>query len=157
MDDLPPLPLPWNYVYIWDEPGGVAHRDFSVARRNGTACDRVLTVYTADQMREYARAASAAQPPQPVAEPTDPLHDDAYVRAIALGFPQGDPRRWTLCRIADRIEAATPQPPQAVELTADDVWRNEQIMAINARAGLQMPLLMELVRAVLDAAKGSKL
>lgn len=37
---------------------------------------------------------------------SDPLHDDAYLRGVALGFPQGDTRRWTLCRIADRVEAA---------------------------------------------------
>jgi hypothetical protein len=51
---------------------------------------------------------------QEQAEPvalTDPLHDDAYLRAIALGFPTGDARRWTLCRIADRIEQTPPRKP----------------------------------------------
>jgi hypothetical protein len=55
------------------------------------------------------RAALAQQKQgEPVA--TDPLHDDAYLRAIALGFPVGDARRWTLCRIADRIEQKQGEP-----------------------------------------------
>jgi hypothetical protein len=56
----------------------------------------------------------AAQPAQEPVALTDPLHDDAYVRAIALGFPAGDMRRWALCRIADRIEAAA-QPAQEAQ------------------------------------------
>ena len=53
-------------------------------------------------------------PPAVAAVHTDPLYDDAYLRGVALGFPQGDSRRWNLCRIADRIEAAQPwQEPVA--------------------------------------------
>ena len=64
-----------------------------------------------DDFREDARAALVAALAQPAAsgEPADPLHDNAYLRGVALGFPQGDTRRWHLCRIADCIEAATPQ------------------------------------------------
>ena len=33
-------------------------------------------------------------------------------------------------------------------LTDEQIWTSDEIMAINARAGLQMPTLMELVRAI---------
>jgi hypothetical protein len=54
--------------------------------------------------RMGARISQGAGRMSDLPPPTDPLHDDAYLRAVALGFPAGDPRRWTLCRIADRIE-----------------------------------------------------
>jgi len=40
-----------------------------------------------------------------MSDTTDSLYGDAYIRGVALGFPQGDMRRWTLCRSADRLEA----------------------------------------------------
>jgi len=55
--------------------------------------------------------APAAQAEQPT--PTDPLYDDAYLRGVALGLPEGDSRRWHLCRIADRIEHRE-QPTQGL-------------------------------------------
>lgn len=34
----------------------------------------------------------------------DPLYDDAYIRGVAIGFAEGDSRRETLLRIADRVQ-----------------------------------------------------
>lgn len=34
----------------------------------------------------------------------DPLYDDAYLRGVAVGFAEGDSRRETLLRIADRVQ-----------------------------------------------------
>jgi uncharacterized Fe-S cluster-containing protein len=34
----------------------------------------------------------------------DPLYDDAYLRGVAIGFPEGDSRRETMLRIADRVQ-----------------------------------------------------
>ena len=46
-----------------------------------------------------------------------------------------------------------PLSQEPLTLTDEQVWNSEEIMSINARAGLHMPLLMELVRAVLAAAQ----
>jgi hypothetical protein len=70
-----------------------------------TACARAA---------EFLRAALAQQQQAEPVALTDPLHDDAYLRAIALGFPTGDARRWTLCRIADRIGQTPPRKPSAI-------------------------------------------
>lgn len=35
---------------------------------------------------------------------TTPLHDDAYIRGVAVCFPEGDSRRDTLLEIADRMQ-----------------------------------------------------
>lgn len=34
----------------------------------------------------------------------DPLYDDAYLRGVAIGFPEGDSRRETILSIADRVQ-----------------------------------------------------
>jgi len=54
---------------------------------------------------------------QAVREPGDPLHDDAYVRGVAVGFVEDDSRRTTLLRIADRMQklAASPQPEPSAQ------------------------------------------
>ena len=69
-----------------------------------------------EHMWPAASQAQAAPAPEPsaqaVREPGDPLHDDAYVRGVAVGFVEDDSRRTTLLRIADRMQklAASPQP-----------------------------------------------
>ena len=54
--ELPPLPEPWEYCYEWDTPYGL-HRKFNASHYNGTPCTNQVLVFTADQMRTYARAA----------------------------------------------------------------------------------------------------
>lgn len=61
--NLPTLPDPWDYCYEWDGPWGT--RKFSADRHNGMTPTRSVPLYTADQMREYARAALAAAPAAP--------------------------------------------------------------------------------------------
>ena len=66
-------------------------------------------------------AAPAPEPSaQAVREPGDPLHDDAYVRGVAVGFAEDDSRRTTLLRIADRMQklAAAPQPAPSAQAVA---------------------------------------
>lgn len=68
-----------------------------------------------------AQAAPAPEPSaQAVREPGDPLHDDAYVRGVAVGFVEDDSRRTTLLRIADRMQklAAAPQPAPSAQAVA---------------------------------------
>ena len=38
--------------------------------------------------------------------------------------------------------------PVHERLTDEDIWRSDELMSINARAGLSMPILMELARAI---------
>jgi hypothetical protein len=67
------------------------------------------------------QAAPAPEPSaQAVREPGDPLHDDAYVRGVAVGFVEDDSRRTTLLRIADRMQklAAAPQPAPSAQAVA---------------------------------------
>lgn len=72
----------------------------------------------------FADEAQAAPAPEPsaqaVREPGDPLHDDAYVRGVAVGFAEDDSRRTTLLRIADRMQklAAAPQPAPSAQAVA---------------------------------------
>lgn len=64
------------------------------------------------------KVAPAPEPSaQAVREPGDPLHDDAYVRGVAVGFVEDDSRRTTLLRIADRMQklAASPQPAPSAQ------------------------------------------
>ncbi len=80
-----------------------------------TCSEQTAAICQGLQSRQVRKlyAALPEQAPEPRPE-SDPLHDDAYLRGVALSLPQGDSRRWTLCRIADRIEAAPkPLPEQA--------------------------------------------
>lgn len=58
--DLPPLPTPWEYVYEWQHTPFGIHRSFSANHWNGAACTRQVVVFTADQMRAYAKDHAAA-------------------------------------------------------------------------------------------------
>ncbi|MCO6444552.1 MAG: hypothetical protein J5J04_10770 [Anaerolineae bacterium] len=58
-DQLPPLPSPWAYVYVWRTQSGAFHRSFSANYYNGVPCDDQELAFTADQMHAYARAAQA--------------------------------------------------------------------------------------------------
>lgn len=53
--ELPPLPLAYEYIYEFADGA----RKLSPSMRNGSHPTRSETVYTADQMRTYARAAQA--------------------------------------------------------------------------------------------------
>jgi hypothetical protein len=46
-------------------------------------------------------------------------------------------------------------PPQRQPLTVDEVWQNDELMALNAQLGCGMDLLMEIVE-VIEAAHGIK-
>jgi hypothetical protein len=152
-DDLPPLPL---------------------------MCDGVGD-YTADQMRAYARAALAAavpaQPAEPVAQivttemkaagaqalyeasvgDLEPTGDEIAAAYKAMVAAQAEPVAWpTEVQPNGSVWPVNPDDMQPLTLSDEQVWNSEEIMAINARAGLQMPVLMELVRAVLAAAQGEK-
>lgn len=84
---------------------------------NGKAIYEVRPLYAAPQ----PQAAPAPEPSaQAVREPGDPLHDDAYVRGVAVGFVEDDSRRTTLLRIADRMQklAAAPQPAPSAQAVA---------------------------------------
>jgi hypothetical protein len=61
--------------------------------------------------------------------------------------------------IASRALFTHPAPAQPVPepLTADDVFASDEIMALNAKAGLRIELLMEIVRAVLKAQEEKQL
>ena len=50
------LPDPWDYCYEWDGPYGT--RKFSQARHNGSLPSRAVPVFTAQQMSDFADAAS---------------------------------------------------------------------------------------------------
>jgi hypothetical protein len=63
------------------------------------------------------------------------------------------PAMSTLQELIDAAEAAREALAQPA-LSDEAVWRNDEIMAINARAGLQMPTLLELVRAIEHAQEG---
>lgn len=67
--DLPALPEPLDYCYEWDGPYGT--RKFSPNAYNGRQFDRSVALYTADQMRAYARAALAQQAHEAQPLPTD--------------------------------------------------------------------------------------
>lgn len=60
---------------------------------------------------------------------------------------------------ADRAKAAEAklaQPSQAGELSNSDVWANEEIMSLNAEAGLEMSLLVKIVNAAINAKESGK-
>ena len=56
-DELPPLPIAFDYVYEWADGA----RQLNTSQRNGMKCRASYLVYTAEQMRDYACAAIAAQ------------------------------------------------------------------------------------------------
>lgn len=68
--ELLPLPEPMDYCYEWDGP--YVKRKFSAALYKGRQSDRTISLYTKDQMREYALACVRALS-QPIAkdEPAD--------------------------------------------------------------------------------------
>lgn len=57
--ELPALPTPWDFAYVWNTPGG-QHRSFSANHYNGSPCTSQAVLFTNDQMHAYARTAIAA-------------------------------------------------------------------------------------------------
>lgn len=47
-----------------------------------------------------------------------------------------------------RLRAAQPPREPVQPLSADDLWNSKEVMSVNAEAGLQMTVLMKLVRAI---------
>ena len=101
--------------------------DEGISDAGHTVWDQVGSVIDAWhgwENRKFYHDPQAAPPPEPsaqaVREPGDPLHDDAYVRGVAVGFVEDDSRRTTLLRIADRMQklAAAPQPAPSAQAVA---------------------------------------
>jgi hypothetical protein len=63
---------------------------------------------------------------------------------------------WILPKLNEALELLAADRAARPVLTDEQIWNSEEIMSINARAGLHMPILVELCRAVLAAAQGSK-
>ncbi len=103
------------------------HHGASTARPEPSAQGRPCPFGCTTQ-EEHDAHQSAEPSAQAVREPGDPLHDDAYVRGVAVGFVEDDSRRTTLLRIADRMQklVASPQP----EPSAQAVARVYDIMAL---------------------------
>lgn len=95
---------------------------------------------------------NTAQPPQQSAQPVVVItvQRNALVSASRLvGFdalPDGDHSLYA---------AAQPVEVQRVPLTADEVWSNNDLMALNAELGLTLDQFIELVRAI-ESANGIK-
>ena len=87
-DQLPPLPSPWAYVYVWRTQSGAFHRSFSAHHYNGQPCDDQEFAFTPDQMHAYARAAQALAYERVLAiVPANMPHDQPY-RPVNLGWSQ---------------------------------------------------------------------
>ncbi len=100
---------------------------------------------------------------------TDPLHDDAYIRGVAIGFPEGDSRRATLMGIADRVQQRneTYQKPEdgwtcfhcGDRFTTPGAARDhfgatiDSTPACQIKAGAERGLLMALRRAEQELAR----
>jgi hypothetical protein len=49
------LPNAWDYAYEWDSPFGL-RRSFDYQPYNGAKPDRHISLFTEDQLRDYAQA-----------------------------------------------------------------------------------------------------
>ncbi len=118
---------------------------------------------------EQAWPAPDAAPPAPVGEPT-PAQIEFVARWLStilgtdpdklldvspdkFAWQRHDMQARTLLRQAFALSAPTPSttPQEAEGLTADDLWASEEVMAVNAEAGLGMGLLLRLGRAIESA------
>ena len=82
---LPPLPLAFEYIYVFTSGIGGIHRKMSPARWNGNEVSKSYLVYSADQMRAYARAAIAVQPPA-ASQPSEPAF---YINPVIIDSATG--------------------------------------------------------------------
>ena len=84
-------------------------------------------------------------------------YDPVIARAItaikeALARPEQEPVKYSDYE-PDGVHHTT--PPQRKPLTVDEVWQNDELMALNAELGCGLDLLMEVVEAI-EAAHGIK-
>lgn len=115
----------YGYSDGWASPGWMDECRAKLMEHIAKGDPRDVAAYCAFLWHHGASTAQPSAQGEAVAWcPGDPLHDDAYVRGVAVGFAADDSRRTTLLRIADRIEAlasAPAAPAQAVPLTDEHI------------------------------------
>lgn len=132
-DELPPLPEPTI-------DGSVMHPELKI-------CYLAPVHFTSEQMREYARAALAAQTAAPCVKPV------GHVRRGADGFYEFEPAtNWSNIGIDAPLYTATPAPAAPVDLDSLEVAYTEPFS--NRVGGPRAAVWLDDVRALLAAQQG---